>query len=453
LLRQTNVNIIHLLNQASRTNINYSAISLQMADTARPSFLNLPAEIREEIYKCIFEPASNRTGLENEYWQYHFASALNILLANKQIYVEARKVFRDLNVFVRIDTPGEMARQHVADEGHVPIIVSGPRATKFSLHSLRVLISSPSIDSLSSNHQVFIIHLDDLHKFALIWKYADLSYEGLNQHLQIALTLRHPTSTLDSDARDIHDAGPSKQLPVALQKRLIMPFGQVKHLYKTEFTGSHEPAHGLEDALKAAQAKPHASPESCLAEATKYKDAGNALLKAGNPRAALQEYVQAWRALHIVIHGRLRHVHADRYFVGTLSEAPYAGLDGQVERLRLRVQLVANTCLAYYQLQDHRECVFWGMRTIVTLRNARDGALADADAWLNVNPRDEAMLGFPAADQMGKIYYRTAMSMAALGEDSTVVRRFLLVAGVYLPRDKTIQKAIEESTSGVPSTI
>jgi hypothetical protein len=419
-----------------------------MADTTSPTLLTLPAEIREEIYKFLFNPASNRTELENEYWKYHYASALPILLANKQIYVEARKVFRDLNVFVRIDTPGEMARQHVADEGHVPIIVSGDHAAKFSLHSLRVLISSPSIESLSSNQQVFIIHLDDLDKFALIWKYADLSYEGLNQHLQIAFTLRQPTRSLDSDDQDIYGAGPSKQLSVALQKRLIMPFGQVKHLYKTEFTGNHEPAHGLEDALKAAQAKPHASPESCLAEATKFKDAGNALLKAGDQRAALQQYTLAWRALHIVISGRLRHVHGDRYFVGILSEAPYAGLDGQVERLRLRVQLVANTCLAYSQLQDHKECVFWGMRTIVTLRNARDGALADADAWMNVSPREEAMLGFPAADQMGKIYYRTGMSMAALGEDASVVRRFLQVAAVYLPHDKTIQKAIEESTSG-----
>jgi hypothetical protein len=418
--------------------------------TTRPTLLTLPAEIREEIYKFIFDPASNRTQLENEYWQYHFASALPILLANRQIYLEARKVFRDLNVFVRIDTPGEMARQHVAEEGHVPIILAGPRATTFSLHSLRVLISSPSIESLSSNHQVFIIHLDDLDKFALIWKYADLSYEGLNQHLQIALTLRQPTTNLNSDFQDIYGPGPSKQLSVSLQKRLIMPFGQVKHLYKTEFTGSHEPAHGLEDALKAAQARPHASPESCLAEATKYKDAGNALLKAGNPRAALQQYDLAWRALHIVIHGRLRHVHADRYFIGTLTEAPYAGLDGQVERLRLRVQLVANTCLAFSQLQDHKQCVFWGMRTIVTLRNARDGALSDAQAWLRVDPRDEAMLGFPAADQMGKIYYRTGVSMEALGEDPAIVRRFFLVAQVYLPHDKTIQKVLEELASASP---
>jgi hypothetical protein len=60
------------------------------------------------------------------------------------------------------------------------------------------------------------------------------------------------------------------------------------------------------------------------------------------------------------------------------------------------------------------------------------------------------MLGFPAADQMGKIYYRTGVSMEALGEDPAIVRRFFLVAQVYLPHDKTIQKVLEELASASP---
>jgi hypothetical protein len=417
-----------------------------MAETmTRPTLLTLPAEIREEIYKFIFDPASNRTELENEYWQYDFAPALQILLANRQIYLEARKVFRDLNVFIRIDTPGEMAMQHVAEEGHVPIVVSNKHAQTFSIHSLQVCISSPDIDVLARSQQVFIIHLDDLEKFALIWKYADLSFEGLNQHLQIALTLRHPATGQESDRQDIYGSGPSKTLSVALQRRLILPFGKVKRLHKTEFNGSHEPAHGLEDALRAAQATSHPRPEACLAEATKFKQAGNTLLTGGNPRAALEQYVHAWRAIHIAIHGRLRHVHADRFFIGALSEAPYAGLDGQVERLRLRVQLVANTCLAYLLLQEYSECIFWGMRTINTLRNARGDIPDDPNIWLNVPPEQEAFMQFPAADQMGKIYYRTGMAMKELGEDESQARRLLKVAGVYLPRDENVKKAIQES--------
>jgi hypothetical protein len=46
---------------------------------------------------------------------------------------------------------------------------------------------------------------------------------------------------------------------------------------------------------------------------------------------------------------------------------------------------------------------------------------------------------------MGKIYYRTGMAMKELGEDESQARRLLKVAGVYLPRDENVKKAIQES--------
>lgn len=66
------------------------------------------------------------------------------------------------------------------------------------------------------------------------------------------------------------------------------------------------------------------------------------------------------------------------------------------------------------------------------------GLLPDQEAS---RAQDEAVLDFVAANEMGKIYYRTALASKALDEMSSA-RKLLKVAQVYLPHDKNIANEI-----------
>lgn len=395
-------------------------------ERTKPHLLTLPPEIRENIYKLLLNPSANRLHEPDEYSSYDYRSAFVLFKLNHQICVEARKVFRDLNVFVRVETPWPEAQDHVAFEGHVPILMKKQRARRFKGHSMGVVIDAPQSPMQDSESEYFVILLDDLEKFTKTWYYADLSHPGLNRFLRLTLRLRDPY-TPDWD---------EKRMPKWLQQKLLLPFGQVKDLRELVVDGDPKPFASVEKELREMQAVPHESAEYCLREATRKKLDGNTELNAGNYDAALKLYAQAWEAMHVVVKGRQRHIHADAFFGRELTEEPFKGKNGQAERLVLRVQLVANTTLAYLKLQDWEEACFWGMRSIRMLREAMG-----ADDRHEIPAEDEAVLGFPAADQMGKIYYRTALAFKEMG-DKVQARKLLRVASVYLPRDESVKKEL-----------
>ena len=64
-----------------------------------------------------------------------------------------------------------------------------------------------------------------------------------------------------------------------------------------------------------------------------------------------------------------------------------------------------------------------------------------ADERAEIPAEDEAVIGFPGADQMGKIYYRTAVAQKHL-DDMREARRLLRVASIYLPRDENVKKEV-----------
>ncbi|KAI0137188.1 hypothetical protein BJ170DRAFT_47099 [Xylariales sp. AK1849] len=396
-----------------------------MSNREKLHFLTLPPEIREEIYRIILNPDANRLFEPDEYTDYNYHDALVLFKLNHQVYYEARKIFRDLNVFVRIETPFPAAREHVAFEGHVPILMKDDRAVRFTGHSMSVAIKAPNTPMQDVDTQQFVILLDDLEKFAKIWLYSDLSNPGLNHFLSLELHLRDPY-TPDWE---------EKRMPKWLQRQLIMPFGMVRELRSVSVTGNPKPLASIESELRAEQAVPYSSPEHCLREATKLKLEGNKELTAGNYAAALRIYGRAWEAIHIVVKGRQRHIHAEAFFAREMREEPFKGKYGQAERLNLRVQLVANTCLAYLKLEQWEEVHFWGMRTIRMVQ-AATGAHEH-----HLEPEEEAVLQFPAAAQMGKIYYRTALAFKELG-DKYQAKKLLKVASVYLPRDENISKEL-----------
>ncbi|GAP82672.1 putative tetratricopeptide-like helical protein [Rosellinia necatrix] len=388
--------------------------------------LSLPPEIRDQIYTLILHPDSNRTYGADEYTDYDYRGALALFQLNRQIYYEARDVFRRLNIFLRIETPWPEAEHHVGVVGHVPILASGARAARFRGHSLQVAIETPTAAGPEDGgtHQMVIL-ADDLPAFTKAWFYWNLSHAGLNQWLSLKLFLRDPHAP-DWDEKHVRRE---------VQRRLLLPFGDVKGLRDFSVAGDPRPQPRIAAELRALQAQPPPPPERCLAECARLKDEGNELLRKGEARAALAVYNRAWEAIHIVVKGRQRHVHGEPFFARELVGEPFAGKNGQLERMNLRLQLVANTCLAYLRLADWPELQFWGMRTIRLMRQATGANDAP------IPPEDEALLGFPSAAQVGKIYFRTARAFEELG-DRAEARRLLRVAQVYLPHDQTVRKTL-----------
>jgi len=389
--------------------------------------LTLPAEIREQIYSLIFHPEANRRYEPDEYVTYHYSAALVLFKLNRQIYREAHKVFYDLNTFVRIETPWPQSKEHVMAEGHVPIVVQDGLAKKFKNYRLNCCIDAPQYELLDMDTECFIIHVDDVPKFTKSWFLADLSHPTLNPNLRLNLRLHDPFSV----------QGEERHIPWQLQRRLLLPWAEVKNLGQMTLGGSPEPDTKIASELKAKLAEPLPSPEHCIGECARLKREGNAELQAGRYRSALAIYKQAWEAIYIMLYGRTRHVHGDAFFDVRLKEPPYQGKFGQAERLVLRVQLVANTCLALLKLEEFDDCIFWGMRTINTLRIGM-GFEPDMD----IEPEREAIPGFPAAMEMGKVYWRTALALKAKDEKSEA-RRLAKVAMVYLPGAGD-QRALEQ---------
>lgn len=383
-------------------------------------FLSLPAEIREHVYRELLCTANNRCDLGEGEHLYRFD--LSLFYVNRQIYYEARKVFGQENIFVRIETPWAEAAQHIAGEGQVPILVQDPKADRFEHYHLSVAIDAAHYQYLEHESRRLVIMADDLPTFCKMWFYSDLSHPYLNSHLDLVLHIRNPYSTSLEQT----------PVPKALQQKLLEPFGMVKGLNTVSVHGEHYAS--LQKSMRDAMAIPPSSPEECLDAATKLKDAGNAALAKNNPHEALKLYNDAFAAIHIICRGRRRHIWADAFFEKELAGGLYDGKHGQMIRLLLRVRLVANTVQAYLKLENYEEARFWGMRSIQLMRQATGVGEEGRE-------EDEVMLDFVGATEMGKIYYRTGIACREL-DDKSEARKLLRVAAMYLPHDQKVQEAL-----------
>ena len=390
---------------------------MTVSDAASPSpFLSLPGEIRELIYYEVLCSAENTHHQDDGYKHYKYD--LNLLRVNRQIHYEARKVFRQNNIFVSVETPWPEAQHHVAIEGHVPILITGEVAQRFKNCHLTVKIDAPEFYQYSRHPRKFIILLEDLRTFCEMWFYSDLTHPRLNSNLRLTLHLQDPYA-LDFE---------QKPIPKALQKKLLSPFGLVKDLHSVNVGGEHYES--VVKSMKDAMAEPYESAEECLERATSLKDEGNEALRQMKYKEAIHLYERAFLAIHIVCQGRRRSIWADAFFQKEIRSGQFKDQHAQLTRIFLRVRLVANVIQAYLKLGDFKEAEFWGLRSIKLFRGTRD---------LGEGEEDDAVLAFPAATEMGKIYYRTGVAAKALG-DKEQARSLMRVAVKYLPNDPIVQK-------------
>jgi hypothetical protein len=369
-------------------------------------FLDLPAELRNIIYLEVLNPSLFRQKADNNYTRYGFDLA--ILQVCQQIKYEAWGIFRQNFVFVRVETPWDEAQSHVERDGHVPLVVTDEAAEAFEHHHLSVSIRAPHYGSLDRESRKFVLLADDLRTFTRMWAYSHLSSgeQGgeLNQHLSLALHLRNPSA----EHVDV-------ELPVGLQRRLLEPFGMVKQLREVEVLGSHSMA--VKQSMRDLMEIPEDTPEQCLERGNKLKDAGNVALKAKKPLEAISLYVEAFRAIHIVCIGRYRAIWGDAWFNRMLTQEPFKNQYGQVLRIILRTRLVANIVKAYLDMENYEEAWFWGERTIDLLRIASGMR------------EDQPLISFPAAREVGQIYYRTGLALKHMNRPDDARRYFSAAVG------------------------
>ncbi|KAL8951945.1 MAG: hypothetical protein Q9222_002129 [Ikaeria aurantiellina] len=390
-------------------------------------FLDLPPEIRDQIYHEVLSCSNARIPPPNDDDPASYKFDLSVLRTNKQVNHEAKKAFQD-NIFIKITTPWSESIDHISSEGRVPIITTGCKAESFLNFHLWLWIDAPGLPPRGVAYSM-VICLDDLPAFTRMWHFSNLNHHGLNEHLRLKLTLKDPHV-------------PDRKIPKSLQTQLLLPFGLVKALHAFSVQGA-KVLPSVEEALKQDQAIPDPTPEQCIENATVLKDAGNKSLQAGDYTTALQHYTSSFAAIHITVAGRKRYVHADGYYMRELTSGPLKGQRSDYARLILRVKLVANIIQTYLKMRDWEEARFWGRRSIVLFRSSFTSADSEelTGEWEGLQwdwVRESASMGFPARWDMGKILYRTALASREMGfkrEAGNLIR----AAAIYLPHDEIVQ--------------
>lgn len=264
----------------------------------------------------------------------------------------------------------------------MPIVAHGAQADAFTQHTALVQITAPLHGVTDPDHNI-ILHINDLSKFTSVWYYSALNYQNLNPQICLTFTLL---------------PSPSKPIPLSLQTRLLLPFGDVKDLYDTAF---HNYSPLAIAPLRTSMAIPYPTVQESVELATSRLERGDALLPS-DPAAALSSYIAAFDAIHIKVSGRARRILADGHFADDIPAGRFAGQPAMTVRVVLRIRLVARVVHAYMRLGEPAEAAFWGVRTIKLLRQ---GAERDVDS---VEAFFAARIGFK---DMGGLYARTAAGL------------------------------------------
>ena len=385
--------------------------------TMNPPILRLPAEVRTRIFTYLLAANNVKYDLGEGYTGYQFCT--NLFLVSRQICEEAREVFRRKNIFIRISTLWLEAENHIAKEGQVPIIARTQHATSWPCVHMTADVEVPEMHAHYKS--LIVICIEDLYAFCKIWFYSDLSHAGLNSYLHLRLTVEQLPSPGPS--------GENRVLARSTQEKMLQPFTMIKNLHQLEVHGVYET---VKEEFLAKNKESYDTPEHCLDSCQKLKEQGNQMMKDKQYRQALELYERSFLAMHIVVHGRRRRIWGDNYFNKFLDGGTFDKQEGNMVRMLLRVQLVANTIQAYLDLDEPEEAHFWGMRSITLVREQL-GELAD-------HPQQ----GFPAASSWGKVYYRTGKASQALGYQDEA-RDLFRIAADWLPHDSAVLKARNET--------
>lgn len=278
----------------------------------------------------------------------------------------------------------------------MPIVCTEARADAFKLHHAEVSITAPFHEAVPEHWIVILV--DDLPLFTQTWYYSALSYPMLNNRLSTTFTLRDPAH----DASDPHSE--PREIPIPLQRKLLLPFELVKGLHGAHF---HNYAPLVQSELVRLQNKPIPSLQEAVETAADFLATGDSHLSSSPPRPtlALELYRKAFHSIHILIYGRTRRVLGDGFFHDSICKGRYAGQTGITVRIHLRLKLVSRTILAYLMLSEYGDAAHWGMRSINIVGEALD------------NGFDEFLTDVTGIVDVGFIHLRSAIAFWKMERD------------------------------------
>lgn len=228
------------------------------------------------------------------------------------------------------------------------------------------------------------------------------------------------------------------EVPISLQRKLLLPFDRIKGLHEAVVRNYDE---SVEEELRRGMAIPYDPPEKCLEDATNYMDAGVVAMEKKQYKEALDIYMKAFFAMHILCNGRERLVLADPFFHQELESGRYEGQVGTAIRVILRVKLIARVVDAYLKLRQWEEAAYWGMRSVRIMREQMSTEF------------DEFLTSFVAIVDVGLIYLRTAIALKVMEDtkspeldayDTEVdCGQLFMVAKRYIDDDKLIDRELE----------
>lgn len=282
---------------------------------------------------------------------------------------------------------------HIRSDGEVPIVAFRSGADSFTRHTGLVQITAPLHGVTAPDHNIILL-LKDVPLFTKVWYYSALNYSNLNPQICLTFTLRDPYYSADP-----------KPVPLGLQRKLLLPFGDVKGLYQTEFEGYDDI---VISELKKSMSVPYPTPQESCETATILMEEGDLLLATGKPKDALTSYIKSFDAIHIKISGRHRKVLADGHFADDITTGRYAGQAAMTVRVVLRIRLVSRVVHTYLHLSLPNEAAFWGIRSISLMRQGTNP---------NTDTMEDFFSSFIGSSDMACIYAWTAAALTLMDQD------------------------------------
>jgi tetratricopeptide (TPR) repeat protein len=380
---------------------------------ARVSFLGLPAELRNEVYRHLLLARRTKRHFGLGFASYNLH--VTILRTNQQIHNEALKVFHE-NRFIRIITPWTSFKKDVLIQGKFPLIAEEKASFCELWHMKMVLDFRGDVDEDVFHN--YITCLEDLPSLCKLLFYASCQFRDFSSLLHITLHIKDPNSDDDESSN-----------PQALQEALVMPFAILKGLGAFAVRGLD--SESVQKKVKKEMKKPNPTAGDYLETAAKLKDKGNAAFKEGQYRLSIRRYIKAYEAMHFIVDGKRFAIMLDGYFVITpLVGGRFDGQRGDLIRHQLGSQLSWNIIQAYLKLEEYQEAYMWAERAISDIEHA-DVQQVIADGTPNlVTKADKA-----------KVYWRMVLACKGLGLEQAMLAP-LMKAGAYASNDKLIQKEL-----------
>ncbi|KAG8526032.1 uncharacterized protein KY384_000794 [Bacidia gigantensis] len=402
----------------------------------------------------------------------NYTYPIPLFLLSRQIHTETLPLFRSLNRFVKISTPWSEAIRHINSEGGVGVVAIGSQATDFQNFHLRVLISTamvPGMGTTDPENYDMITEMGELEGFVRTWGFSHLnSARHLNPHLVLRVDLKEPYPRQSTG-----QAAKQKGLDVALQTRLLSPFGKLKDLNQMLFDFHGRPFfeggdvdEEVKEMVIKEQAIPELTPEERIQRCKELGIEGEVCIGKKEYKQAIDCYLKAFEAVHIyhTESGRKREVHCDSYYAVELRDGDYRGQFGHLVRIMLRISLVARVMDAFIKLQEWEDALFWGRRSISTFKSSLQSQSQEnadpeiyperhvvhatrkvdsmwlIDGYWETFMREAKAMQFAGKPDMGLIFYRTAIAGREVRrKDDEEVRACMDAAEAFRPEDPLVK--------------